>query len=56
VHARYLEIDDRPHVRLRQPVEHDDLVEAVQELGPEMPAHHGHYLVLHVLHGLVVAE
>src|SRR6185369_9423308 len=54
--ARQLDIDDRPHVTGAQAVEQDDLVEAIEELGPEMPAHHLHHLRLDLLHRFVLAE
>ena len=34
-HSAHLQVHDLPHVLLRQPVEDDDLVDAIQELGPE---------------------
>src|SRR3546814_9822890 len=54
--ARDLDVDDRAHVLLPQPVEEDDLVQPVQELGPEMRPHHLHHLRLGLLYGLVVAQ
>ncbi len=35
------------HLLALQPMEQDDLVDAVQELGAEMRAHDGHHLVAH---------
>src|SRR3546814_6737852 len=42
--ARDLDVDDRAHVLLPQPVEEADLVQPVQQLGPEMRPHHLHHL------------
>src|SRR5690606_37761503 len=48
------DVDDPPDVFLVQRVEHDDLVDAVQELGPERAAQLVHDLLLHVLMGLLL--
>ena len=37
-----LKVDDAVDLGARQPVEDDDVVDAVQELGPEGPPHLGH--------------
>ena len=39
-----------------QPMEQDDLIEPVEEFGPEMPAHDVHHLVAHHIDILVLAE
>ena len=39
-----------------KPVEQDDLVEPVEEFGPEMGAHHLHHLRLDLLDVLAVGE
>ena len=39
-----MDVDDGSHVLAPQPVEQDDLVDAVQELRPKMPAHDLHDL------------
>ncbi len=44
-----LDVDDRRHVLAAQAVEQDDLVDAVEEFGAEMPAHHRHHLRLDAL-------
>ena len=44
--ARDLDVDDRRHVFLAEPVEQDDLVEPVEEFGAKMRAHDFHYLWL----------
>ena len=40
-----LDLDDVAHLRPLQPVEQDNLIQPVQELGPEVPAHCCHHLV-----------
>jgi hypothetical protein len=42
-----LDVDDRAHLRALQAVEENDLVHAVQELGPEVSPHHRHHLLAH---------
>src|ERR1700722_11982264 len=39
VQALELDVDNLAHVLAPQPMEEDDLVDAIEELGPEMPAH-----------------
>jgi hypothetical protein len=46
LHPPDLDLDDRRHVLGREPVKQDDLIEAVEELGAEMPADHLHHLRL----------
>src|SRR2546425_836780 len=47
--------NDLLDVRQRERVEHDDVVDPVDELRPERPLHLLHHAVLHLLVGLVVA-
>jgi hypothetical protein len=42
---RELDLDDPAHLALLQAVEQDDLVDAVEEFGPEMRPHHPHHLL-----------
>src|SRR4029079_12497644 len=51
---RDLDVDDRAHVAGTEAVEQDDLVEAVEKLGPEMRANHLHHLRLDLLYRLVL--
>ena len=44
LNAAHLDLDNRRHVFLRQPVEQDDLVQPVEEFRAEMGAHHVHHL------------
>ena len=44
---RELDLDDPAHLALLQAVEQDDLVDAVEEFGPEMRPHHPHHLLAH---------
>ncbi len=44
---RELDLDDPAHLAPLKTVEQDDLVDAVQELRPEMPPHHSHHLLAH---------
>ena len=43
-------------MRLPQPVEQDDLVEPVEEFGPEVRPHHFHHLRLDLLDAFVLAQ
>src|SRR5439155_7112499 len=43
--ARHLDVDDLRHIVALQPVEQDDLVDAVEEFGTEARPYHRHYLV-----------
>ena len=57
--ALELDFDDGPDLLAPQAMEQQDIVDAVQELGPEMRAHHGHDLRpdrAHVFAGILVAQ
>ncbi len=41
-----LDVDDHPHLRPGEGVEHDDFIDAVQELGPELRAQRIEHLAL----------
>ena len=49
---RELDVDDRAQVLARERVEDDDLVDAVQELGPEVLAERLEHVALHGLVGV----
>ena len=49
-----LDVDDRRHLIAPQAVEQDDLVDAVQELGPELGAHLRHDVGPHGVHVLAL--
>src|SRR3546814_6255595 len=51
-----LNVDDRPHMILPEPVKQDDLVEPIEEFRAEMAAHHLHHLRLDIRDRLVVAH
>ena len=45
--ALELNLDDGAHLLTLQAMEQDDLIDAVEEFGAEMAAHHTHHLVAH---------
>ena len=45
--AGELDLDDAAHLAPLQAVEQDDLVDAVEEFGPEMRPNHAHHLLAH---------
>ena len=51
---RDLLVDDLPELLARQPVEDNNLVEAVEELGPKMPSQQAQNLLLHLGVGSLV--
>ena len=46
---QHLDIDDAAHLVALEPVEQDDLVDAVEEFRPECRTHHRHHLIAHGL-------
>src|SRR6202011_1381198 len=43
--ARHLDVDDLCHLAALEPVEENDLIDAVEEFGPEACPHHRHDLI-----------
>src|SRR6202020_1122790 len=56
VQALELDVDDLAHILAPQAMEEDDLVDAVQELGPEMAAHDAPHFLLDRLRVLALAQ
>src|SRR6202020_3581209 len=56
VQALELDVDDLAHVLAPQPMEEDDLVHAIEKLGPEMAAHDAHHFLLDRLRVLALAQ
>src|SRR5580704_11785932 len=51
-----LDVDDLAHILATEAMEEDDFIDAVQELGPEMPAHDAHHFLLDRLRVLALAQ
>src|ERR1700693_2407918 len=56
VQALELDVDDLAHILATEAMEEDDFIDAVQELGPEMPAHDAHHFLLYRLRVFPLAQ